>query len=158
MKRIISVIVLAILTVGVIVPGVSLAQKEKPEACCEMKQRVDLGADGICSAKYIAAPDVNAAKACNDGQTSGNFCLKKSWGMFCLFNTIYSVTNWLFYFLIVIAVLFVIIGGAIYMLSAGSSEKAERGKAVIIYAIVGLVLALLAKLIPSVVRLIMGMT
>lgn len=157
MKKIISIIVLAILVIGVLAPGISLAQKEKPRECCTLKQRIDLGEDGICGTKTIAAPDYDAARACKRTGTI-DLCGTESWGMFCLFNTIYNVTNWLFYFLVVIAVLFVIIGGAIYMLSAGSTEKAERGKAVIIYAIVGLVLALIAKLIPSIVRLIIGMT
>jgi len=155
MKKVLSIFILIVLLVGITAPGISSAQKEKPRECCTLRSRVDLGQDGICVEKAIAAPDGNAAKACG---TSSHTCYNESWGMFCLFNTIYSVTNWLFYFLIVIAVLFVIIGGAAYMLSAGNSERAERGKSIIIFAIVGLALALIAKLIPSIVRLLMGMT
>jgi len=50
-----------------------------------------------------------------------------------------------------------VVGGVLYMTSAGDSEKAGKGKSVIIYAIVGLVLALIARLVPSVVRMIVGM-
>jgi len=158
MKKVLSIFILIVLLVGIVAPGISSAQKEKPRECCNIKQRVDLGADGICVEKAIATPNGNTGKPCNDGKTVNSPCGGESWGMFCLFNTIYSVTNWLFYFLIVIAVLFVIIGGAAYMLSAGNSERAERGKSIIIFAIVGLALALIAKLIPSIVRLLMGMT
>lgn len=154
MKKIVLVFVLVGLLALFTAPGFVLAQKEKPRECCTLRQRIDLGDYGICADKAIAAPDANAASACGSGST----CINESWGMFCLFNTIYNVTNWLFYFLIVIAVLFVILGGAAYMLSGGNAEKAEKGKAIIIYAIVGLALALIAKLIPSVIRLIIGMT
>lgn len=155
MKKVLSIFILIVLLVGIAAPGISTAQKEKPRECCTLRQRIDLGGDGICVEKAIAAPNGNEARACGE---SSYTCYGESWGMFCLFNTIYSITNWLFYFLIVIAVLFVIIGGAAYMLSAGNSERAEKGKSIIIFAIVGLALALVAKLIPSVVRLIMGMT
>jgi len=80
-----------------------------------------------------------------------------SWGMVCLLNTINNITNWLFYLLIVAVVLMGVIGGVLYMTSAGDAEKAGKGKSVIIYAIIGLVLALIARLVPSVVRMIVGM-
>jgi len=79
------------------------------------------------------------------------------WGMICLVNTVYNVTNWIFYLLMVIVVVMVVIGGATYMLASGDPERAGKGKSIIIYGIVGLVIALLARLIPSVVKLIVGM-
>jgi uncharacterized membrane protein HdeD (DUF308 family) len=47
--------------------------------------------------------------------------------------------------------------GAIYMMSSGDAEKTKSAKGLMIYGIVGLVVALIARLIPSVVKLIVGM-
>jgi len=78
------------------------------------------------------------------------------WGIICLMNTMTTVTNWIFYLMMVFVVVMIVIGGATYMLSAGNPEKAGKGKTMIIYGIVGLVIALIARLIPSVVKMIIG--
>jgi len=81
----------------------------------------------------------------------------EQWGMICLINSVNTITNWIFYLLMIIVVVMVVIGGATYMLSAGNPERAGKGKSIIIYGIVGLIIALLARLIPSLVRVIVGM-
>jgi len=43
------------------------------------------------------------------------------------------------------------------MMAGGSTEKTKSAKNMMILGIVGLVIALVAKLIPSVVKLIVGM-
>jgi len=79
------------------------------------------------------------------------------WGMVCLLNTVYNVCNWLFYLMMVAVVIVFVIAGARYMMAAGDPEKSKGAKGMIIYGIVGLVIALIAKLVPSVVKLIVGM-
>jgi len=79
------------------------------------------------------------------------------WGMICLVNSVNTITNWIFYLLMIIVVVMVVIGGATYMLSAGNPERAGKGKSIIIYGVIGLVIALLARLIPSLVKVIVGM-
>jgi len=49
-----------------------------------------------------------------------------------------------------------VIAGAMFMMAGGSTEKTKSAKGMMILGIVGLVIALVAKLIPSVVRLIVG--
>ena len=113
------------------------------------------GAGDVCSTP--GAPCVFQAKDGNGVPCTVGKANINSWGMVCLLNTVNSVTNWLFYILLIAVVLMGVIGGVIYLSSAGDAEKAGKGKSVIIYAIIGLVLALIARLIPSVVRLIVGM-
>ena len=74
-----------------------------------------------------------------------------------MFNTIYSATNWLFMILVLLSVLFIIYGGFAYITASGDPEKAGKGGKIIVYALVGLAIALFAKVIPSVVRFIMGL-
>jgi len=58
--------------------------------------------------------------------------------------------------MITVVILFVI-AGAMYMMAGGDSEKTKGAKGMMIYGIVGLVIALIAKLVPSVVKMIVGM-
>src|ERR1700722_767537 len=51
-----------------------------------------------------------------------------------------------------IAVLFIVIGGFMYITSAGNSEQAEKGRTTLVNAIIGLIIIILAYVIVSVVN------
>ena len=140
MKKIISVFVLSVLLAGLLAPAISMAQPETLRDSCQVTR--NLGMDEC-------TPD--ASGVCNETSCG------EAWGMCCLVNTVYNVTDWIFYLLMIAVVVLVVIGGAMYMMSGGNPETAGKGKTIIIYGIVGLVISLLAKLIPSVVKLIVGM-
>lgn len=55
-----------------------------------------------------------------------------------------------------IAVLMIIIGGITYITSAGNSERIEKGKKTLTYAILGLLLVILAKVILKIFTNILG--
>jgi len=55
-----------------------------------------------------------------------------------------NLTNWILGFISMIAVLFVIWGGAQYMTSVGDENRMEGGKKTVTYALMGLVVAALA--------------
>jgi len=161
MKKIISLVILCSLLVILVATMVASAQGDSPNECCTIYRRIDFKDSNECKAGDVSAPDGFASADCNDGvamhDSSSDLCGGESWGMYCLVNTVNSVTDWIFYLMMVLVVAMIVIGGAIYMLAAGNPERAGRGKGVIIYGIVGLVIALLARLIPSVVKLIVGM-
>jgi len=72
-------------------------------------------------------------------------------------NTIYSITDWIFVILVALAGIFIVIGAMTLLMSAGSPEKVSSGRQYIMYAAIGLIVGLLAKAIPSLVRMIAGM-
>lgn len=77
-------------------------------------------------------------------------------GVCCLLNTIYNVTDWIFVILIALATVFVIIGALLLLFAAGSTERIATGRNYIIYAAIGLAVGFLARAVPGLVRLIMG--
>ena len=77
-------------------------------------------------------------------------------GVVGMLNVIYTVTNWIFYILTLLAVLFIIYGGFTYLTSSGDPTKSAKGKSILTYAIIGLSIALLAKFVPSLVKFIIG--
>ena len=77
-------------------------------------------------------------------------------GICCLLNTLYGISDWIFVVLIALAVLFVIMGAFQMITAAGSPEKVSSGRQYILYAAIGLAVALLARAIPAIVRTIAG--
>jgi hypothetical protein len=75
--------------------------------------------------------------------------------MCCLLDTIYTVTDWIFAGVVALVVIFVLIGAFNLLTAAGSPEKVTSGRNYIIYAAVGMFVALLAKAIPAIVKAIL---
>jgi len=184
MKKFLSILILTILVAGLIAPLAASAQKEKLKECCTIRQdmswkkgtiKVGSGTDMNNVTGNVLADDCSAGTYCKlmknstIGQREGTVCptadkdtatvsaYSDQWGMICLVNTVIYVTNWIFYLMIIAVVIVFVIAGAMYMMAGGDSEKTKGAKGLMIYGIVGLVIALIAKLIPSVVRLIVGM-
>lgn len=64
-------------------------------------------------------------------------------------DVIPNITNTLLYAAGIIAVIMIIVGGIMYSLSAGDSKKAGTAKDTILYAVIGLVITLLAGAIVN---------
>jgi len=59
--------------------------------------------------------------------------------------------SFLFWVIMLLAVLFFLIGAFFYLTSAGNEEKVKKAKNYLIYATVGLVIALLSQAIPKII-------
>ena len=80
----------------------------------------------------------------------------QEWGTLCLLNAIYNVTNWIFFFFLAIAILIGVIAAYYFMTSAGDEAKISKARALLTYMAIGLVVAALAKVIPTLVRAVIG--
>ena len=70
-----------------------------------------------------------------------------------LFCTVFS---WAFYFLIVLAVIFIIVAGFKYLTAAGDPEKVKAAGTMLIYTAVAIVVALLARAVPLIIGSFLG--
>jgi hypothetical protein len=77
-------------------------------------------------------------------------------GPCCTLDTIYTVTDWFFYIVLAFAIIFVIFGAFNIMTAGGSPEKVKVGRDFILYAIIGLLVGLIAKSIPYIARAVIG--
>lgn len=152
MKKILSALVLISFLAVLVVPMVASAQ-EPPNECCTLKRAIKLDS-AECFAGEVAAPTAVAA-----GDCTGGYCTDSAakWGMFCIMNTLYSVTDWVFVILVAVAGLMVIMGAFTLLMAAGNPEKVTSGRNYILYAAIGLVVGFLAKAIPNLVKMISGM-
>lgn len=71
-------------------------------------------------------------------------------------DTVYTVTDWIFVFVVVLVIIFVLWGAYNLLTAQGVPEKILLGRNQIIYAAIGMIVALLAKAIPFIVRSILG--
>ncbi len=85
-----------------------------------------------------------------------NFTTTPQCGICCLLQVLYNVTKWIFIILVAVAVLFVIMGALQFMMSAGEPEKTKKGRDYILWAMIGLGAAMLARAIPAIVKLVVG--
>jgi len=135
MKKILSIFAVVSLLTVLVLPAVSLAEPPGggiPKECI-ITNNIGTVGQAVCG---------------NSGESSEAIC--------CMLNTIYTVTNWIFYILTLVAVLMIIYGGFVYITAAGDPAKATSAKGILTFAIIGLAIALLAKLIPSLVKFILG--
>ncbi len=65
-----------------------------------------------------------------------------------LFCTVFA---WAFYFLIVLAVIFVLVAAFKYLTAAGDPEKVKSAGATLLYAAIAIAVALLARAVPLIV-------
>ena len=174
-KIILSVTLVAILMLTL---GGSVLAVEGPPEC--IKMRADVTLDNVQTGVSSFEPKITFSKGvvvgtgaleddnckfgaisdvCDNNITSGACYLYqgKAFGVLAALNTIYNVTNWVFYIMMTLAVLMIIYGGFLYITAAGDPEKAGKGKTVLTLSIIGIVIALIARLVPSAVRFIMGM-
>lgn len=107
-----------------------------------------LGATGPLDYCIIRSPIQAGTMACPVGTCpySNPRC-----GPCCLVSILSGITNWIFIGLIVLATIFIIIGGVLFIISGGDQAKTATARNYIIFAIVGIIIGLLAKAIPSIV-------
>jgi hypothetical protein len=74
----------------------------------------------------------------------------------CVLNSLYNVTDVIFFILLGLAAIYVILGAMNLLMSAGDPSKVSSGRNYIMYAMIGLMLTFLARAVPAVVRGIVG--
>ena len=71
-------------------------------------------------------------------------------------GTLCTVINWMFVFLIVLAVIFIIVAAFRYLTASGDPEKVKGASAMLLYAAIAVAVAILAKGIPLIVSSFFG--
>lgn len=73
-------------------------------------------------------------------------------GLFC------TIVNWLFYLLIIAAIIFVLVAAFRYLTAGGDPEKVKAAGNTLLYAAIAVVVALIAKGLPYIVTTFFGST
>lgn len=138
-KKFLISALLTCLVVGMVLPQIGLAQEELPKTCT-MKR--DTGLTDCPAKDAVCDYDDPTQKNC---------------GICCLVSTVYYASDWMFTGAILVVLIFTLWGAfEILTSTGGSTEQYTTGRNRIQYAVMGLVIAILAKAIPGVVRFLLG--
>ena len=128
------------LLVGLIAP---IAVSAKAPTECNMKRDPSSILGGNCP-----APPGIADFEADYGGVRGAMC--------CLFSTVLYIVDWLFMIIMIIVVILILLGAFTLITASGSEEGVKKGRNYIIFALVGVAVALLARALPFLIRSIMG--
>ena len=126
-----------ILVVGLSLVVASNAMASGPVEGCTLGHDITIKSGTATSGTVLTSSDTN-------------------WGMLCLLDSVYNVTDWIFYGLLSLVSVLTVYGGFLIMTAGGKAEDVDKGRNLIIYATVGLVVAFLSKVIPSIAEGIVG--
>ncbi len=150
-SKLILAIVFASLFVGVagwmLGPQLAMAQDGIPTSCTVRKET---GIDECPD----PAEDGTAAECQYDYEGDdydGGLC-----GLCCTVSTIYYVMDIVFIVLMAVVVGLVVIGAFMIMTAGGDPDNFGKGRKMIMFAAIGLAVALLARAVPALVKFIIG--
>lgn len=132
---------------------------------------VSPGGSGTCDGKTFYVPDLNPESStspncyafCTNGKVEkfGDAAKTKTSPAECIITygkdditvleVINKVVGWLTTLVGIIAVLFLIYGGLVYITSAGNKDRAENAKKTITYSVIGLIVVVLARVVVALV-------
>jgi hypothetical protein len=75
----------------------------------------------------------------------------------CVYSMVLWITNILFVVLLALAALFIVIAAFLFVTAAGSEDKRNKAKSFFLYAVIGLVIAVIARSIPAIVLGLIGL-
>ena len=156
MNKIFVSVFLALFLAALVFPFLIAAQ-EKALVCCQIyKTFKDVAGADIVKDEYYG--ELGERAACQEQTkaspviTDAKYHGKNDWGATCLINSIYRVTDYIFFIVFAVSVGLVAVGAFFYTTAAGEADKITKGKNFILYAMIGLVIAAFSKAIPSLVK------
>jgi hypothetical protein len=89
---------------------------------------------------------------------SSTYCLYSSddCGMCCLLNGVYNITDWVFVILMAVSSLMIIWGAVLFTTSQGNTDNVTKARQLILFAAVGIAVALFSRAIPPAIKMIIG--
>ena len=164
MKKILAILAIGVL-VALLAPVAVEAVQRTTTNCCQIKRTFHFdGLDwdsGWCYGEiggtdtYCVTP--GGKVLCKPGAQFGSgigTVDRPNWGGGCILNTVYRITDLIFMILIIIAIVVSLAGAYNILTAGGDTEKLNKGRDLILYAILGTVVAFFARAIPSIVAMV----
>jgi Type IV secretion system pilin len=73
-----------------------------------------------------------------------------------LLNLMCTIFGWMFYGLIAVSIIMILVAGFNYVTAGDNAEKVGKANKIILYAAIGIAVALLAKAVPAIVASFIG--
>lgn len=90
---------------------------------------------------------------CSNGATVGPVT-PKEWALCCIIDAVFTVSDIVFNILIALVILVVLYGAYLFLTAGGNPQKVQQGQSAMLWGLAGLLVALLAKAIASLVKVL----
>lgn len=77
--------------------------------------------------------------------------IENKWGLICLVNTINSATGWIFFVLMAVSFILMLVAAFFWVTSGTNPENQKKAGKMILAALIGIAIAILARIIPGIV-------
>ncbi len=77
--------------------------------------------------------------------------INKNFGIICVYSLIEWITNIAFLIIAALSVLMIIFAAFLYITAGASPEGTKKAKNFLLYAVIGIVIAILARIIPNII-------
>ena len=137
-------------------PYIALAQFPKAQMsnCCKLKHDIDTVAGWL--ENDVVSEKAVGANCYAKGQTLVVTDSTPDWGGVCTMDSVYTVTDFLFWIFTTFSVIMGIFVGVMFMTAGGNPSQMEKARSMVTYLVIGIVVAIAVKLIPSLARAIIG--
>ena len=169
-----KILLAAVLILAIAIPAIVYAQMVQQAECCRLSQDIVMNdvtwGTALAPCAFHPGPTTfikdfvvgmgDCAMGFNTCELKGEiiniFIESHEWGTICLLNSIYNLTNWVFFFFLAIAIFIGVLAGYQFMTAAGDPGKVTKARDLLLYMAIGLIIAAIAKIIPTLVRTIVG--
>ena len=147
MKKLLAISLTPILFMLVLGAFVALpAHAQKPIEGCTLVRDVTVRDFKISTGVVVESGPNKVSEV----KTTGKL-LTSDWGTICLVNTINNVVNWVFILMLTVSVGLIAFAGFMFMTAGASAEKQKQAGGWIMAAVIGIVIAILARVVPALV-------
>ena len=135
----------------------------KAPGCCQLKHKIRVAYGGgyttIFPGAWVGMPvndDSKKQMLCPDSSMGSVYGEWPEWAGLCTLDGIMTFSEWIMWIALVITGLALIIAGIMFMAAAGSSEQVTKAKKIFYWSLIGILIAVGAKLIPGIIRYFIG--
>ena len=153
-KNIFQLGIPALLALGFLFGGVgfTFAQSALPVSANECKVRSTVSVQEVRDLTGNHGSDVVGYY----GGATINLNTVDGGGLICTYAMIKAVTNWIFIAVLAVSVLMLAWASFLFVTGGSSQDKQKQARQIILFSVIGLMVALLARVVPSIVRGIIG--
>lgn len=133
---------------------VPMPGEQEVAECCQVKHNLK-----NFSGDFPPGPREGDIVAQPEGycELTGNLYPTRKWAAYCTIDTVYRITDWLFWLILTVSTIVIIYGAILFFGAAARPEAVSKAKKAIMFGVIGLLVGLLAKFIPAIARFFLGL-
>ncbi len=86
------------------------------------------------------------------GLSRGDTATYASSAICCAMDKVFLVTNWIFFLVVALSIIFILYGGFLIVAAGGDDARVTKGRMFIMWALIGFAIAILARALPLIIR------